>query len=283
MKVLPFQGIYYSPEYFNKDISQLIMPFSYEICKSMQERLYELHPYNFIRLNYPKQLKIDTIIDNYAVRASQFLHLWLRKKILVKEEKETFYQYIQKYKRGDKEFERRGLITLIDPSHLIIKPLCKENFSQNVMSMKKNLYRKSGIHTEPSIVGIIDGRNILNKYLTQEENWELLLKANEGNRTMGYLYKLNSSNLMLKIQSILKRYNLYLIKNKLPYELSDRKKVLGIIYNLKDENIELLSEDLNLQNTKEMKETLIKKLRQSSSIPFSIKFHPSIKVGYIMG
>lgn len=111
--VQPFQGTRYNDELF-KDISGLITPPYDVIHEDLQERFYQEHPYNFIRLCLGKTLPEDTPIDNRYVRANQYLVNWLQQNVLTVDPKPGFYAYRQRFQVKDRTYSRFGIIALLE-------------------------------------------------------------------------------------------------------------------------------------------------------------------------
>ncbi len=111
--VQAFQGTRYNDELF-KDIGGLITPPYDVIHEDLQERFYQEHPYNFIRLCLGKTLPEDTPIDNRYVRANQYLASWLHQNILSVDPGPGFYAYRQRFQVKDKTYSRFGIIALLE-------------------------------------------------------------------------------------------------------------------------------------------------------------------------
>jgi len=110
--IRPFQGTRYNEELF-RDITGLITPPYDVIHEDLQERLYQEHPYNFIRLCLGKTEQQETPIDNRYVRAKQYLASWFQQKVLIHDSEPAFYAYRQKFTVKEKKYQRYGIFALL--------------------------------------------------------------------------------------------------------------------------------------------------------------------------
>ncbi len=111
-KIEPFLGIHYNPEIVN-DISKVVCPPYDIITPKEQEDFYQKHPYNIIRLILGKELSGDNEKDNKYTRASAYIEEWLRRNILVQDEKPSIYFYEQKFKVAGESKSRWGFMALM--------------------------------------------------------------------------------------------------------------------------------------------------------------------------
>lgn len=93
------------PIIYNKekvDISRVIMP-PYDIIKDAEiGKYYKRDKYNIIRIDKGIEQKGDDEKNNKYIRAKEFFDKWLKKQILKRVEKESFYIYAQEYILPDK-------------------------------------------------------------------------------------------------------------------------------------------------------------------------------------
>lgn len=110
-EIYPFKGIKYNLK--NEDLANVITPPYDVITQEEQEIFYNKHSYNFIRLILGKEFISDNEKDNRYIRAANYLHEWLDKKILIQEEKEVIYIYKQAYYFESSYKIRTGFVALI--------------------------------------------------------------------------------------------------------------------------------------------------------------------------
>ncbi|MDD3014261.1 MAG: DUF1015 domain-containing protein [Candidatus Gastranaerophilales bacterium] len=109
VKISPIRGITYNLG--NVDISDVIAP-PYDVISNIeQEELYNISPYNIVRLILGKTSPLDNETDNRYSRAKEFFNDWLDKDVLVYSDKPCIYYYIQNYTttKGNK-VSRKGFI-----------------------------------------------------------------------------------------------------------------------------------------------------------------------------
>lgn len=109
----PFKGILYNQEKI-KDMSLVITPPYDVITKEDQQRYYQRHPYNIIRLVLGKDLPGDNDEINRYTRAANYLKTWKEDGILKKDALLSIYYYQQGFtiKRKEKKI-RKGFIALV--------------------------------------------------------------------------------------------------------------------------------------------------------------------------
>ncbi|MEA3493909.1 MAG: DUF1015 domain-containing protein [Candidatus Margulisiibacteriota bacterium] len=112
VKLFPFEGILYNKGKFKK-LDNLFTPPYDVIDDKMQEDFYNLHDFNFIRLILGKEFSSDGEYNNKYIRSAAFLEGWLRHRILIKDEKPSFYIYEQRFSLEGKKFTRLGFFALL--------------------------------------------------------------------------------------------------------------------------------------------------------------------------
>jgi len=110
--ILPFQAIRYNKDKVDT-FSNVIAPPYDVISPEEQEQLYELSPYNIIRLEYGKETPEDNEKNNRYIRAKNTLDQWLNEGILVREERPVFYWYEQVFTWNEQTYRREGLIAAL--------------------------------------------------------------------------------------------------------------------------------------------------------------------------
>ena len=111
-RLYPFRALRFDPTRVNMT-DVVTQPYD-KISPAMQERYYEVSPYNLIRVILGKQKPRDTETENVYTRAAATLNDWRAEGILKEEAEPALYGYSQTYKvPGTEEVrERRGFIAL---------------------------------------------------------------------------------------------------------------------------------------------------------------------------
>ena len=110
--IMPFRGILYNKEKAG-DLSKLMAPPYDVISETLQEKLYQRHPENIVRLILGKTYPGDTPENNRYTRARADFEEWRKNGVLARDKKPSVYYYIQDYilKDGAKK-TRKGFIAL---------------------------------------------------------------------------------------------------------------------------------------------------------------------------
>ncbi|GAN33321.1 MAG: DUF1015 domain-containing protein [Candidatus Brocadia sp. AMX2] len=110
--IKPFRGLRYNQDIIT-DISSVVTPPYDVISPQDQERYYQIHPNNIIRLDLGKGFLGDTEENNKYTRAAEFLKSWREKGILKQEDAPAIYIYDQEFLSGNRWLARRGFISLV--------------------------------------------------------------------------------------------------------------------------------------------------------------------------
>lgn len=107
-----FQAVYYNPEKI-KNFDEVMCPPYDVISKQQQDEYYKTSPYNFVRLELPKENAKDNAKENRYTRANKTFEDWLAKGVLIKDETPAIYYYKQEYKIRGQRHSRLGFISLM--------------------------------------------------------------------------------------------------------------------------------------------------------------------------
>lgn len=110
--VIPFRGIRYNPEKV-KNLADVVTPPYDVIDQSAQERYYQRHPNNIVRLEYGKVLEGDGPGSNRYTRAAAHYADWLKKNVLFRDKDPALYLYDQEFTAGGQGNVRTGFICAV--------------------------------------------------------------------------------------------------------------------------------------------------------------------------
>jgi len=110
-QVRPFRGIYYDTS--KVDIEKVVSQPWDVITPEMQERYYGADRHNIVRIIRGKEMPEDDETENNFTRAGKFFRQWLENGVLVGDEVDSIYVYIQRFSLGGSEFTRRGIIAAV--------------------------------------------------------------------------------------------------------------------------------------------------------------------------
>ncbi len=94
--IKPFRGIRYNQEKVASIDSVISQPYD-RVRYGLQEKYYQLSPYNITRIIKGKESENDTETDNVYTRARAYLNAWLEEGILVPEDQPAYYVYHQTF------------------------------------------------------------------------------------------------------------------------------------------------------------------------------------------
>ena len=107
-EVLPFNGVRYNPALV-KDIGSVMCPPHDVIPAQLQDELYHRNEYNFIRIEFGRELPQDIPGDNRYSRAAATMQTWLKKGVLKPEASPAIYVHDYYFIRDGKTYKRRGI------------------------------------------------------------------------------------------------------------------------------------------------------------------------------
>lgn len=110
--IKPFAAVHYNPEKIN-DFSKVVCPPYDVISVEQQNEYHNVSPYNFIHIMLGKDKENDTKTNNKYTRAKTIFESWLKKEVLVQDEKPSIYFYKQEYKIQGEKHSRMGFISLM--------------------------------------------------------------------------------------------------------------------------------------------------------------------------
>ena len=187
-EVIPFHGIRYNTGK-TPDVAAVVTPPYDVIDAAAQQRYYDRHPYNVIRLEYGQQYPTDDDCANRYTRSADDYRDWLRSGILIREPEAAIYLHEQSFQQGGRWFRRTGFFarvaleeyatgqirpheeTLSKPKadRLALLAACRANFSP-VFSY----YESTGLDLEgdfdrikkaPPQLDLVDDSGIINQAL----------------------------------------------------------------------------------------------------------------------
>ena len=108
-RIFPIKGIMYNSELDN-DVGKFLCPPFDVVDDNDKNELYALSEYNVIRLENGKSFISDDNDENKYTRSSKFLNDWLSKRILVKDNSESFFILEEIFENNNKHISRSSLI-----------------------------------------------------------------------------------------------------------------------------------------------------------------------------
>ncbi len=94
--IKPFRGIRYNQEKIDSINNVISQPYD-RVRYGLQEKYYQLSPYNVTRIIKGKEKEGDSPADNVYTRAKEYLNQWLKEGVLVREDRPAYYVYHQTF------------------------------------------------------------------------------------------------------------------------------------------------------------------------------------------
>lgn len=112
--IRPFQGVRYNPEKIDDLSSVISQPYD-RVRHGLQDKYYDLHPNNIVRIIKGKEKPGDDKMQNVYTRAREYYESWLGEGVLVREDTPALYVLRQNFTLSDgTEKSRQGLVTAFE-------------------------------------------------------------------------------------------------------------------------------------------------------------------------
>lgn len=237
-EIVPFKGILYNQEKI-PDLTSVVTPPYDVISKTQQERYYQNHPHNCIRLILGKDLPEDNEKDNKYTRAVDYFNTWLTEGILKQDDTEAIYPLIQEFSHRNQKITRSGFITLIRLEELgtgvfphektLSKP--KQDRLNLMLATKANLCQVFALYS--------DGEGILDECLKVDES--PIIDIEDEAMITHQLFRLTDKAMLKKIKDVMQSKPIFIADGHHRYETAlNARKMLGydfiMIYLTKMEN-----------------------------------------------
>jgi len=166
--VKPFRAIRYNPDRIPDLRAVVSQPYD-RIDDDLQERYYQLSPYNIVRIIQGKSEAGDAPEGpNPYTRARDYLATWQRSGVLAREPGPAFYAYEQVFTVGESEYRRLGLIAAVQLAEFdegIVLP--HERTHSGPKEDRLRLLTALETHTEQIFMLYPDPENRVNALLRQ--------------------------------------------------------------------------------------------------------------------
>ena len=174
--VQPLQGLHYSQEKIG-NLNQIITPPFDVITQAAQQRYYERHPYNVIRLELGKPTPSDTTLNNVYTRAATTLAEWRLQNIIQQEQTACYYLYQQRFTYAEQYYTRTSLLARVrlEPWEARVV-LPHENIRKKDKEDRLNLVRACATNLSPIMCMYDDPQGRIRRLLhTYADNPEVLI------------------------------------------------------------------------------------------------------------
>jgi len=197
VEVSPFKGIIYNKEKIS-NLDDVMSPPYDIISTEMQNKLYNKHPHNFVRLILGKENPGDNENNNRYTRAKEQFDAWLNKSILYKSDKPAIFPYKIDYEIKDQKKTMSGFFVLLklDPDYKTVK--AHERTLSKPKADRLNLMRACHANLEPIQLLYMDENETIMKNIDEKIDEPIInVKGYDG--FTHRLWRLEDENIILKI------------------------------------------------------------------------------------
>jgi uncharacterized protein (DUF1015 family) len=167
--VRPFKGVRYDPQTIN-DLASVICP-PYDIINpEQQDALYQRNEFNFVRIEFNRELPQDTPGDNRYTRSATNIKKWLERGVLKTESQPAIYVHHHYFNCGGKQYRRRNVIACVkleEWEKMVIRP--HENVLPKAKSDRLSMLWACQANTSPILAMYEDRKKEVAALLAKEE------------------------------------------------------------------------------------------------------------------
>ncbi len=111
--IAPFRALRYNLEAIGGDLGRVIAPPYDVISPQLQDQLYDVSPYNIVRLIYGRQSPADTPTENRYTRAQHTFEQWRKTRVLVQDDAPAIYVYEHAFHWEGVRVRRLGFMAVL--------------------------------------------------------------------------------------------------------------------------------------------------------------------------
>ncbi len=178
-EIRPFRGVRYNESKVG-NLSEVICPPYDIITPQMEEEIYSRSQYNFIRIEYGRQMLKDSAADNKYIRSAAILEQWLKQGALITDKTPAIYLHDHYFTHQGREFSRRGLtvrVRLEEWHKMIVRP--HEGTLAGPKSDRISLLGTLRANTSPILAMFSDREGQLAPLLAAQESEEPVISLSD--------------------------------------------------------------------------------------------------------
>ncbi len=217
-EIRPFRGVHYNQSLLN-DWPAVICPPYDIITPQQQQEFYLRSTYNFIRLEFGRELPQDTVTDNKYTRSAVNLEQWLKQGVLEIDEAPAIYLHDQYFTQQGREYKRRGIIARVrveEWDKMVIRP--HEGTLAEPRSDRLSLLWALQTNTSPILALFEDQAQQISSLLAKQERSKPLLSLRSVNGEGHNVWAITEPKVVNQICSSLAKQPLYLADGHHRYE-----------------------------------------------------------------
>ena len=227
-EIRPFRGVFYNQRLVG-DLSAIICPPYDVITPQMQDGLYRQSGYNFVRVEFNRELPQDTADDNRYTRAAATLEQWLAQGVLEVDAAPAIYLHDHYFAHQGREYRRRGItacVRLEEWDKLVIRP--HESMLSKPKSDRLSLLWACQANTSPILTLFDDPEREVSSLLAMQESNQPIISLNSATGEGHKVWAITQPEIIGQIQSRLAHQPLYIADGHHRYQsaliyLSERR------------------------------------------------------------
>jgi uncharacterized protein (DUF1015 family) len=169
-EIRPFRGVRYNQKIIG-DLAKVLCPPYDIISPAQQNELYSTSEFNFVRIEYNRELPQDDARDNRYRRALANLTGWLERGILKTETAPALYLHLHHFTCLGKSYRRQNILAgvkLEEWETKIVRP--HENIIPKAKSDRLNMLYTCQANTSPVLAMYEDPQNVIKRAAEEQEN-----------------------------------------------------------------------------------------------------------------
>ena len=274
-RIFPIKGIMYNTELDN-DLGKFLCPPFDVVDDNDKNKLYDISEYNVIRLENGKSFISDDNNENKYKRSSKFLNDWLSKRILVKDNEESFFILEEIFENNNKYISRSSLICNVkveDYKKRIVLP--HEKTREKQKKDRFELMKNTKAVFSPIMSMIEDKNKNFMKFIDVEKTAKPYISGEIPFMHKFNLWKIQDKDKISNITSLVKNEKIFIADGHHRYETSLNykqfdsqvdKRIMNI-FSSHDKGLLLFGYSRAIKNlNKKNLENLIKELSSKFSV-----------------
>jgi len=217
-EIRPFRSVHYNQALVS-DLAAVTCPPYDIITPQMQQELYQRSEYNFVRLEFSRELPQDRDADNKYTRAAATLEQWLKQGVLITDELPAIYLHDHHFIHQGRESRRRGIVVTVrleDSTKAQVRP--HEGTLPGPKSDRLNLLWALQTNTSSILTLFEDRGRQVNSLLVSAEPVEPMLDISTGSGERHCLRAITEAGTVNQICRCLASQPLYIADGHHRYE-----------------------------------------------------------------
>lgn len=221
----PFAAVFYNKEKV-ENLGDVFCPPYDVISPEQQEAYYKQDPYNFIRLELPRETPKDNDRDNRYTRARKTYEEWLKKGTLKQDEAPCVYFYKQDYKYQGRKYTRMGFLGLLNISEDAgVRILPHEHTYAAARSDRLALWSALKVNLSPIFVGYADKAGKIERiFLKELASSKPYLEVADQDKVKHTIWRLENPDSIQGIINVIDGQNLFICDGHHRFEVAGQMR-----------------------------------------------------------